>query len=217
MRHFEFLVEDSSGKLALEKLLPKIIDADATYKIHSYRGIGRLPAGLSPNTDATKRIFLDQLPRLLAGYGRAFVNDPDDYIRTVVIVCDLDDRNEKELSQEINQVILGCAPRPHTALCISIEEGEAWLLGDVDAVVAAYPRVNKADLLRYIPDSICGTWEFLADLVEKDGAKALKKLGFQAVGAAKHRWAAAIGPHVEKDRNRSPSFQELVRAITSKG
>lgn len=214
MKHFEFLVEDSSGKIALEKLLPKILDADITYNIHSYRGIGRLPKGLSPNTDAAKRIFLDQLPRLIAGYGRAFEDDPIDYIRIVVIVCDLDDRSEVEFSREINQLIQRCNPKPKTALCLSIEEGEAWLLGDVDAVMAAYPRVNRNDLMKYVPDAVCGTWEALADLVERDGAKALKKMGFHAIGQAKHRWAATIAPHIEIDRNRSPSFQEFVRVIS---
>jgi len=37
--HFEILVEDISGKTALEILVPKIINTEQhTFKIHAYKG-----------------------------------------------------------------------------------------------------------------------------------------------------------------------------------
>ena len=69
--HFEFLIEDQSGAKAMETLIPKLLGDIVTYKIHSYKGIGHIPKGLRPKHDAKKRIFLDQLPKLLRGYGKS--------------------------------------------------------------------------------------------------------------------------------------------------
>ncbi len=44
--HFEVLVEDQSGKKALDILFPKIIDAQHTFKVIAYRGIGHIPQNL---------------------------------------------------------------------------------------------------------------------------------------------------------------------------
>ncbi len=87
--HFEILVEDQSGKKLLEILVPKIIGEDHTINIHSYKGIGHIPKNLGNNSDAGKRLLLDQLPKLLRGYGKTFANYPDDYPATVILVCDL--------------------------------------------------------------------------------------------------------------------------------
>ena len=70
--HFEILVEDQSGKKALNILVPKIIGNEHTFSIHPYKGIGRIPQNLGKNADASKRILLDQLPRLLRGYGNRY-------------------------------------------------------------------------------------------------------------------------------------------------
>ncbi len=75
--HFEILVEDQSGKKALNILVPKIIGNEHTFRIHSYKGIGRIPRNLGANADASKRILLSQLPRLLRGYGNTFSSYPD--------------------------------------------------------------------------------------------------------------------------------------------
>lgn len=64
--HFEILVEDISGKIDLEILVPKIINTEQhTFHIHSYKGIGHIPQGLKSTSDPKKRILLDQLPRLI--------------------------------------------------------------------------------------------------------------------------------------------------------
>lgn len=51
--HFEILVEDVSGKAALEILLPQIVGEGNSYRIHSYRGIGHIPKGLKDPKDAS--------------------------------------------------------------------------------------------------------------------------------------------------------------------
>lgn len=44
--HFEILVEDISGKTALDILVPKIIGNEHTFQVHSYKGVGRIPKNL---------------------------------------------------------------------------------------------------------------------------------------------------------------------------
>ncbi len=67
--HLEFIVEDSSAAKLLQILLPKILPGDThTWRVHPYKGIGRIPLGLTQGGDPAKRILLDQLPRLLRGY-----------------------------------------------------------------------------------------------------------------------------------------------------
>ena len=216
--HFEILVEDQSGKKALNILVPKIIGNEHTFKIHSYKGIGRIPRNMGANADASKRILLSQLPRLLRGYGNTFSSYPDDYPAAVILVCDLDDKCLKAFRQELFAILDDCNPKPETRFCIAVEEGEAWFLGDISAIKAAYPKAKVTVLNDYINDSICGTWERLADAVFYGGSHALSAKGWQASGAEKSAWSEKITPHMDVEINVSPSFcyfrekiRELVR------
>ena len=100
-----------------------------------------------------------------------------------------------------------CDPRPKTLFRIAIEEGEAWLLGDRAAVKAAYPDAKDIVLNNYVQDSICGTWEVLADAIHPGGASHLKTLGYPPTGAAKCEWARNIAPRMDVDSNQSKSFR----------
>lgn len=210
--HFEILVEDRSGKKALDVLIPKIIGAQDTFKVRGYKGIGRIPKDLRPRTQANKRILLDQLPKLLRAYGQTFANYP----AVLFVVCDLDDRCLKAFRRELLAVLHACNPKPDTRFCVAIEEGEAWLLGDIPAIKAAYPQARDSVLNGYVNDSICGTWELLADAVFPGGSKALAEKEWQSVGREKSVWATKISPLMDVENNASPSFQyfrEKLRAL----
>ena len=208
--HFEVLVEDQSGKRALDILMPKIITKPHSFRVIAYRGIGHLPKNLTGRvSDHGKRLLLYQLPRLLRGYGRAYQHNG----AAVIVVCDLDDRCLKVFRQDLRSVLAACNPRPETRFCIAIEEGEAWLLGDLRAVTAAYPNADRSVLRRYRNDAICGTWELLADAVYRGGSSALKRSGWQAVGQEKSEWAKRITRQMDVDRNSSPSFQYFRRQV----
>ena len=215
--HFEVLVEDASGKRMLDILIPKMIGARHTFKVTQYRGTGHIPRNLKTGTEARKRLLLDQLPRLLKGYGRAFAGYPADYPAAVVLVCDLDDRCLKTFCQELFAVLNACNPQPETRFCIAIEEGEAWLLGDLQAIKAAYPNAKVDILNRYENDSICGTWEVLADAVFAGGSGALKSKGWQAVGREKSAWPEKVAPVMDVENNASPSFQYFRRNLRELG
>ena len=204
--HFEILVEDVSGKAALEILVPKIVDQTNTYRIHSYKGVGRIPKDLKSSSDPQKRILLNRLPSIIAGYGSTFQSYPPGYNAALVVICDLDKRCLSEFRRELLNCLNKCNVRPICYFCIAVEEGEAWLLGDIDAVKFAYPNAKDSVLKSYANDSICGTWEILADAVFPQGAQALKRLGWQRIGKEKSVWASEICPNMDVDINRSPSF-----------
>ena len=215
--HFEILVEDQSGKRMLDILTPKIIGDKHTFKVHAYQGIGRIPRNLTSSTDARNRLLLDQLPRLLRGYGNTFANYPDNYPAAVILVCDLDNRCLKVFREELFTVLDTCNPKPETRFCIAIEEGEAWLLGDLPAIKVAYPNARDGVLNCYENDSICGTWELLADAVFQGGANRLKKEGWRSVGREKSAWAERVAPHMNVEINKSPSFcyfRQKIRELT---
>ncbi len=201
--HFEVLVEDASGRVLLDYVLPKILGQDHSWETHAYKGIGRIPPNLKSSTEARKRILLDRLPQVLAGYGRSL----DSALAAVVVVVDLDDKNCAAFKQELTNVLDNCSKPPKALFRIAIEEMEAWLLGDPAAIRAAYPKAKISSLDSYRQDSICGTWQRLADAVYPGGSKALRARGYPLIGQAKHEWASRIGPHVEPGRNQSPSFQ----------
>ncbi len=208
--HFEILVEDQSGKKALDILIPKLISLEHhTFKVHPYKGIGRIPKNLGGNTDASKRILLTQLPKLLRGYGNTFANYPENYPAVVILICDLDTKCLKAFRAELYLILNACDPKPETRFCVAIEEGEAWFLGDIPAIKKAYPKAKDAVLNTYINDSICGTWEKLADAIFPGGSATLANKGWQAIGTEKSIWADKIAPYMDVNNNLSPSFDYL--------
>ncbi|WP_156776974.1 hypothetical protein [Nitrococcus mobilis] len=215
--HIEILVEDSSGEKLLEAVLPKILGDRGdphTWRTHAYKGIGRIPRNLRGKADPGKRILLDQLPRLLQGYGRT----PG--IDAVVVVLDSDCRDCTLFLAELKALAAGCNPLPNTLFRLAIEEVEAWYLGDRQALEQAYPNAKRDVLNRYVQDSVCNTWELLADAVYSGGSAAVKKAGWPLPGQIKHEWAQEIGPLLDPERNVSPSFTKLrdgLRCLAAKG
>ena len=188
--HFRVLVEDQSGEIAVGHILKKILGGNGSvhsWRIHRYKGISHL---------------LKDLPSTLQAFG----NSLDDS-SAVVVVVDSDDRDCIKFKQDLLNVLNACNPRPSTLFRIAIEEGEAWLLGDRAAVKSAYPNATDEVLNRYVQDSICGTWEVLADAIHPSGASQLKALGYPIAGIAKCDWARNIAPHMDVDKNKSKSFQ----------
>ncbi len=203
--NFEILVEDRSGAISLAFVLEKILGTNGaahSWTIRRYKGIGRLPRNLQGVPNPANRLLLNNLPRVLRAYGRSLSDSS-----AVIVVADSDARDCILFKQELLNVLNACNPCPTTLFRIAIEEGEAWLLGDRAAVKSAYPTAKDAVLNGYPQDSVCGTWEVLADAVHSGGSKLLKKLGYPAAGMAKCDWVREIAPHMDIDKNKSKSFQ----------
>jgi len=202
--HIEILVEDRSGTKLIESLMPQVIGIYAnphTWRIHPYKGCGQIPKELGTKIDPAKRALLNQLPRLLAGYGKTAAID------AVVVVLDNDNRDCEKFLAELNAIVTNCNPPPkRTLFRLAIEETEAWFLGDLPALLKAYPNAKKEILNSYTQDSVCGTWELLADAIYPGGSAAIRKAGWPLPGQVKHEWAEHIAPHMNVESNHSHSF-----------
>ena len=204
--HIEILIEDSSGAQLLNYLLPRILGSQGephTWRLHSYRGIGRIPPGLKTTVEAAKRILLEQLPKILRGYAKT----PG--IDAVVVVLDSDRKDCRAFLAELKALADECEMSSKTLFRLAIEEMEAWYLGDREALSKAYPRAKTKALDGYEQDSVCGTWEMVADALHPGGSKKVTKAGWPLPGQLKHEWAEQIGPLMDIENNASPSFCKL--------
>lgn len=196
--HLEFLVEDATTEALLNGVLPCICEGKITFQVYSFNG---------------KPDLLRKLSSRLNGYASWL---PADY--RIVIVLDRDDDDCLHLKATIEEMARRASLRLTTDLSprdwqvlirIAIEEIEAWLLGDMDAIRAAYPRIpsslGKRQKFRD-PDNVKGgTWEALE--------QALQKAGYFSSGLRKIEFARAVAKHMNPISNQSRSFQCLFKAL----
>lgn len=176
----------------LSELLPRILGAGVTYKLHNF---------------GSKQALLKKLRPRLMGYSEWITAD-----YRIIVLIDEDREDCKALKQRIIDDIEGAGLTHKSAVAqgapfqcaarIVVEELEAWLLGDVAAVREAYPRVpaslaSKAGFRD--PDAIRGgTWEAFERI--------LQRAGYYKTGLPKVEVATNIAPHVDPGRNTSKSF-----------
>ncbi len=210
--YFEILVEDASGKIMLEHLVPKILGPKG--KPHRYRIV---------NIQELKHRVMSQMPRHLArtlpwdtilfqtltlqlkAYGKTLPRKNG----VVVVVVDLDYRDEAAFQTQLEDLFRACDPAPDGFVRLAVEEGEAWMLGDMDAIRHAYPFAREYVLQSYEQDAICGTWERLADAVFRGGSERLAEIGYPQIGREKCHWSDNIAQYMDVDANSSPSFQRF--------
>ena len=133
----------------------------------------------------------------------------------VFVVVDNDERNTEDFKNELEEVARNKVVTVDHVFCIAVEELEAWLLGDENAVKVAYPQVKTNVIHDYVQDSICGTWEILADAVYRGGSVKLKKesRSYQDIGTVKCEWAKNIGERLDIHNNQSPSFNYFIGEV----
>lgn len=213
--HFQFLIEDQSSADLIEILMQKnfLPSGGVTFNCKSFKGIGGFT-----RKNTVKETKSGKLLNGLATYLRGF-NKSLQYIPAVIIVVlDNDARNTEEFIAELNYVAEKNKINIDYVFCIAIEEVEAWLLGDKDAILTAYPLAKLQHLNTYVQDSICGTWEVLADVVYPGGVSKLKKEcpTYIEIGKYKSEWARKIGVHMDIGHNNSPSFNNFIREISKR-
>lgn len=206
--HFEFLVEGQTELTVLSILMEKIIGVygkNNTWKIHKHRGIGELPDDPKVKPDKNNPTLLHNLPSKLQAYGKEQLNN-----LVIVILVDLDDNDCRKMKERMQKLLDYCPKKPNAWFCLAIEELEAWFLGDHQAIKQAYPAARLDILDSYKQDSICGTWEKLAEIIYPDGFEALIKAGTKrSISTLKQKqiWAKKISQFMDVDQNLSPSFQ----------
>jgi hypothetical protein len=151
---------------------------------------------------------LHALPQRLRGYQKWL---PDDWRILVLVDRGNDDCHALKRSLETYAQDAGLVTRSASESKkrfqvlnrIAVEELEAWFLGDVEALVSAYPKVpsNLAQKKGYRDcDAMSGgTWEALE--------RVLKRAGYYSAGMPKVEVARNVSKHMSLDRNRSRSFK----------
>jgi len=188
------LVEGPSEHAFLDPWLKRLLKG-ASFKVHPHQGKGTLPAEFAAAPDPKHRGLLDQLPAKLRAFGAT--GDAE-----VLVLVDADEDDCVQLQETLVEVAKAVAPSLTVLIRIAVEETEAFYLGDLKALEAAYPDADMDRARDYIPDSICGTWELFGEIIGDDGGN-------------KVAWAEAIGPKLtsSEPRTRSPSFRSLIRGI----
>ena len=210
----QFLVEDASGEVLIRAVMEKYKNENSNnigYDIKSYKGIGNYKKS-SDAKNVKSEYLLNDLQKRLKAFTVALK-----YIEraSVFIVIDNDDRNTDEFRAELFELSQNNNISVDHVYCIAIEEIEAWLLGDINAMQSAYPEYKdriSSKHSNYMQDSICGTWEVLADILTKDGIGQFKKENptFVEVGKRKSEWAERIGFYLNIKDNISPSFRYFI-------
>ena len=215
--HFQFLIEDMSGGILIRQVMEKLAAAypEVTCDYKTFHGIGGFQKKWSPGTAKTQKL-LNDLPIFLRGYDKS-LHVPG-YEAALIIVLDNDRNDPKEFREKLEKLAKAQMLSIDYVFCVAVEEMEAWLLGDREAVLAAYPNAKTSGLNEYEQDSICGTWEKLVGAIYAGGLTKFKKENktYQDIGKKKCEWAEKIGEHMDIHRNISPSFQAFVAAVETR-
>ena len=179
-------------QVCLDSLLPRIVP-QVSYAIRVFGG---------------KDDLLRKLPKRLAGYRHW----PETPRLRVSVVVDRDDDDCVALRQRMDDVVieagfsLGSCKLQQVGTVlnrIAVEELEAWVFGDIPAMVAAYgvaPSLGSRARYRN-PDAIRGgTWEALERELRSHGHPG---------GLEKVRAAREIAAHMNVDQNNSQSFRSF--------
>ena len=217
--YFQFLIEDLSTEIlighVMEKLQKKYPDKVVCYDTKSFNGIGhlRITGNLMERKGGN---LLNNLHLYLRGFDRSLSSMKN---AAIIVVLDNDKRNPEVFQQELEQVAKEAVMLTDYVFCIAVKEMEAWLFGDENAILNAYPSAKRKYIRSYEQDGICDTWEVLANVVYPGGLARLQKKSqnsYSETGRAKCEWADKIGMQLILEENVSPSFQNLLKTLQSR-
>lgn len=210
--HFQFLIEDKSGQTLIEQIMKKMQaeHEGITCNYKAFHGIGGFIKKPTASEIKTGKL-LNDLGIYISGFDKSLKG----YDAALFIVLDNDKHDAEEFSAELQKIARVRKISLDYVFCLAIEEMEAWLLGETNAIIKAYPKAKNMVLKSYVQDSICDTWEVLADAIYPGGRKQLKKdnPSYVGVGKIKCEWAQNIGEYMNIRENKSPSFNSFIKEI----
>ena len=212
--YFQFLIEDQSSEVLINIIMKKIISIypqlQISYDSKSFRGIGGFTKKNMLKDTKTGNLLND-----LATYLRGFNKSLQGIEAAIFVVLDNDKRDTSSFYEQLEKVALENNISIDHVFCIAVEEVEAWLLGDEVAISEAYPKYKSSFLKKYVQDSVCGTWEVLANVVYPGGIEKIRKnnYSYMIIGTLKSEWAKNIGLNMNIFSNNSPSFNHFISEI----
>src|SRR5262249_48257390 len=134
------------------------------FLVKPHQGKGTLPNARA-RPDPRKRGLLDLLPATLRAYAESCSDD-----EAVLVLVDADDDDCEHLLRRMRALAAEVCPKLRVVFRIAIEETEAFYLGDLRAIKAAFPDANVERARRMTPDSRPpkGTAEVFAEIVGDD-------------------------------------------------
>ena len=198
MTRLEILVEEPSMEAALLEVMPRILKNRAQWK---------------PINMGSKGKLLKALPARLRAYRKRIENGED---LKIIVLIDRDSDNCERLKRRLETIAREAGLTTKTAVNgqgdfqvvtrIAIEELEAWFMGDVDALKAAFTSMKSVNFPGNFrnPDN-GGTWERLHRFLKRHG---IYRKSYPKIEAARK-----IAKHMEPGRNRSRSFQSFLQGV----
>jgi hypothetical protein len=196
--HIEFLLEEPSAEVFLQGFVGKLLPPGSTWRFIVFQG---------------KKDLLFNLPSRLKAYSQWM---PPDYRLVVLVDDDREDcaalKRQLETAALLADLPTKSKPKDGKFVVlnrIAVEELEAWIFGDPEALCAAFPRVPKTIGRKAPyrnPDAISGgTWESLE--------RVLKSTSYFNGGLPKIQVAREVAKHLDPRRNASMSFRQFVQGL----
>ncbi|MDR0381278.1 MAG: DUF4276 family protein [Oscillospiraceae bacterium] len=217
----QFLIEDQSGEVLIDIIMEKYnaesAEENVEYDTKWYKGIGGFPKGSNAKNIKSEQLLMD-LPKRLRAISNSWRGKYGKEDAAIFVILDNDIRDTADFQNQLQALSDKNNITIDHVYCIAVEEMEAWLLGDREAIQAAYPSLSDRIASKhpnYRQDSICGTWEFLADMLTKRGIGVFRKNNPSPhdIGQCKREWAEKIGARLTIRGNASPSFQVFLSEL----
>jgi PII-like signaling protein len=198
----------------MKKYIEENSNIPIEYRMLSYKGIGGFKKGSNARNTKAEQLLTD-LPKRIKAFDAMLRHKTD---AVLFIIVDNDQRDAAHFQEELDEIARREAIMIDHVFCIAVEEIEAWLLGDFEAIKAGYPKLVDRITSKhsnYKQDSICGTWEVLADMLNRKGLGDFLKQNPTVfdVGRCKSEWAENIGKHINIRNNVSPSFRRMIAQL----
>ena len=102
--YIEFLIEDKSGHILVEQIMQKYIvnKKNIEYKIHSFKGIGKIPPDINKTSKIKTKRLLTDLPMYLKGMSRTLERTPGK--KAIFVILDSDDDNCAVLKKNLVKI-----------------------------------------------------------------------------------------------------------------
>lgn len=102
--YIEILIEDKSGGILVEEIMNKYVmdKENITYKIHSFKGIGKIPLKANKISQIKSKRLLTDLPMYLKGMDTSLKNMPGK--KAIFVILDSDDEDCTNMKRSLVQM-----------------------------------------------------------------------------------------------------------------